>query len=87
MSGIQMSNIKTKEPTTEDDFLEEVKTSNPEEYEYFEKQQADLDEIDGLISEEFDATGDESMMRVMKMFEDYNIIRYQKELIFPSLFH
>ena len=67
-----MSNIKTKEPTTESDFLEEVKTSNPEEYEYFEKQQADLDEIDGLISEEFDATGDESMMRVMKMFDDYN---------------
>ena len=73
MSGIQMSNIKNDDtPTTEEDFLDAIKTSDPEEYAEFEKQQADLDEIDGLISEEFDATGDESMMRMMKLFEDYD---------------
>lgn len=67
-----MSNIVRKEPTTEDDFLEEVKISNPDEYEFFQRGLKDLDELDQIFSEEFDATGDESMIRVMKMFDDYD---------------
>ena len=75
MSGIQMSNIKKvakDEPTTEDDFLEELKTQNPEELSEFQRQREMIDEFDDIFSEEFDMTGDESMIKVMKMFDDYN---------------
>ena len=66
-----MSNISRLE-TTEDEFLEEVKLQNPEELEEFQRQRGMIEEFDEIFSEEFDATGDESLQRVMRMFDEFN---------------